>query len=105
MITISPTSHNIGINKDIVCMEQPEGLVQNHNNKFVCMLENSLYDLMVPRKLYKRFESFIVSQKFSRGRNDYTIYSTFIFLMLFTNDMIIASRSIVKISKIMAQVD
>jgi hypothetical protein len=32
-----PTAHKIVINKDIVCMEQPEGLVQDHNEDlFAC---------------------------------------------------------------------
>ena len=77
--------------RDIVCMEQPKGLIQDRNGKFVCMLDNSLYGLLVPRKIYKRFESFIVSQNFSKGRNDYTVYSTFTVLMFFADDMLNAS--------------
>jgi hypothetical protein len=86
-----PTSHKVIIDKDIVCMEQPKGLIQDRNGKFVCMLDNSLYGLLVPRQIYKRFESFIVSQNFSKGRNDYTFYSTFTVLMLFADDMLDAS--------------
>jgi hypothetical protein len=100
-----PTSHKVIIDRDIVCMEQPKGLIQDHNGKFVCMLDNSLYGLLVPRKIYKRFESFIASHNFSKGRNDYTIYSTFTVLMLFVDDMLDASRSMDKISKKMTQVD
>jgi hypothetical protein len=59
-----PTAHKVIIEIDIVCMEQPKGLIQYCNGKFVCMLDNSLYGLLVPRKIYKRFESFIVSQNF-----------------------------------------
>jgi hypothetical protein len=86
-----PTSHKVIIDKDMVCMEQPKGLIQDRNGKFVCMLNNSLYGLLVPRQIYKMFESFIVSHNFSKGRNDYTIYSTFIILMFFPHDMIDAS--------------
>jgi hypothetical protein len=100
-----PTTHNIFINKYIVCMEQPEGLVKNCNGRFVCMLKNSLYGLMVPKQLYKRFESFMVSQKFSRGKYDYTIYSTFTILTLYIDDMIVASRSMVEISEIKAHLE
>jgi hypothetical protein len=100
-----PTSHKVIIDKDILCMEQPKGSIQDHNGKFVCMLDNSLYGLLVPKKIYKRFESFIVSHNFSKGRNDYTIYSTFTVLMLFADDMLDASRSMDKISKKMTQVD
>jgi hypothetical protein len=94
-----PTSHKVIIDRDIVCMEQPKGLIQDCNGKFVCMLDSSLYGLLVPRQIYKRFESFIMSQIFSKGRNDYTVYSTFTVLMLFVDDMLDASRSMDKISK------
>jgi hypothetical protein len=80
-------------------MEQPKGLIQDPKGKFVCMLENSLYALLVPTKIYKRFESFIVSQNFSKCRNDYTFYSTFTILMLFADDMLDASISVDKITK------
>jgi hypothetical protein len=80
-------------------------LIQDRSGKFVCMLDNSLYGLMVPEKIYKRFESFIVSQNFSNGRSDYTIYSTFIVLMFFVDDMLDANQSMYKISKKMTQVD
>jgi hypothetical protein len=56
-----PTSHKVIIDKDIVCMEQSKGLIQDHNGKFVCMLDISLYGQLVPMQIYKTFESFIVS--------------------------------------------
>jgi hypothetical protein len=86
-------------------MKQPKGLIQNHNGKFVCMLDNSLYDLLVPREIYKRFESFLVSLNFSKGRNEYTVYSTFTTFMLFVDNMLDQRRSIDKISKKMIKVD
>jgi hypothetical protein len=55
------------------------------------MVESSLYGLLVPRQIYKRLESFIVSENFSKGRNDYIVYSTFTLLMLFADDMLDAS--------------
>jgi hypothetical protein len=86
-----PTYHKVIIDRDIVCMEQPKGFIQDRNGIFGCMLDNSLYDLMVPEKIYKMFESFIVSQNFSKGRNDYTVYSAFTVLMFFVDDMLDAS--------------
>jgi hypothetical protein len=100
-----PTSHKVIINKDIVCMEQPKRLIQDRKGKFVCMLDNSLYGLLVARQIYKMFESFIVSHNFSKGRNDYTIYSTFTVLMLFVDDMLDANKSMDIISKKMSQMD
>jgi hypothetical protein len=59
-----PPSQKVIIERDVICMDQLKGLIQYRNSKFVCMLGNSLYGLLVPRKIYKRFESFIVSQIF-----------------------------------------
>jgi hypothetical protein len=48
-------------------MEQPEGFVQNRRNKFVCRLKKSLYGLrQSPRQWYKKFDSFMVSQNYTR---------------------------------------
>jgi hypothetical protein len=94
-----PTSHKVIIDRDIVCMEQPKVLIQDCNSKFVCMLDNSLYGLLVPTKIYKMCESFIVSHNLLKGMNDYTVYSTFTVLMFFADDMLDASRSMDKISK------
>ena len=47
-----PTSHKVIMDRDIVCMEQPKGLIQDRNGKFVCMLDISLYGLLVHRKIY-----------------------------------------------------
>jgi hypothetical protein len=69
------------------------------------MLDNSLYGLLVPRQIYKRFESFIVSHNFSKGRSDYTTYSTFTVLMFFADDMLDASLRMDTINKKMTQVD
>jgi len=93
-----PTAHKIIINSDIV-------FVQNCKVRFVCKLDDSLYSLKVPRTLYKRLEYFMVSQNFSRGKYDYTINSTFTILMLFVDDMLIASQSMVEISEIKAHLD
>ena len=100
-----PTCHKVIIDRDIVCMEQPKGLIQDRNGKFVFMLGNSSYGLLVPRQIYKMFESFIVSQNFSKSSNDYRIYSTFTVLMFFVDDMLDASRSMDKINKKVTQMD
>jgi hypothetical protein len=86
-------------------MEQPKGLIQDHNGNFFSMLDNSLYGLLVPRKIHNMFESFIVSHNFSKGRNDYMVYSTFPILMLFADNILDVRRSMDTISKKMTQVD
>jgi hypothetical protein len=57
-----------------ICMEQPKGFVQNHRNKFVCMLKKSLYGLrQSPRQWYKKFDSFMVSQNYTRSEYDHCV--------------------------------
>ena len=56
-------------------MEQPEGFVQNHNKKFVCRLKKSLYGLrQSPRQLYNKFDSFMMSQNYTRSEYDHCVY-------------------------------
>ena len=47
MLRVGSYFSQVIIDRDIVCMEQPKGLIQDRNDKFVCMLENSLYGLLV----------------------------------------------------------
>ena len=62
------------LNEEIY-MEQPEGLVQNKKSRLVCKLRNSLYGLkQSPKKWYKKFDSFMVSQYFTRSEYDHCIY-------------------------------
>lgn len=56
-----PTTHKIVISRDNF-MEQLEGFVQDHTDRFVCKLKGSLYGLKDPRQLYRMFDSFMVSQ-------------------------------------------
>jgi hypothetical protein len=58
-----------------IFMEQPEGFVQNRNRKFVCKLRKSLYGLkQSPRQWYKKFDSFMVGQNFTRSEYDHCVY-------------------------------
>jgi hypothetical protein len=55
-----------------IYMEQLEGFVQNRNKKFVCSLQKSLYGLrQSPRKWYKKFDSFMVRQNYTRSEYDH----------------------------------
>eukprot|EP00253_Pinus_taeda_P034029 PITA_34029 len=85
-----------------IYMEQPEGFVQHHNAKFVCRLKKSLYGLkQSPRQWYKKFDSFMLSQKYVvRSEYDHCVYfkqlnnGIFIILVLYVDDMLLASKSI-----------
>jgi hypothetical protein len=88
-------------------MEQTEGFVQNRNNKFVCRLKKSLYGLrQSPRQWYKKFDSFMVRQNYTRSEDDHCVYfkklnnDIFIILVLYVDDMILASKSITEINRL-----
>jgi hypothetical protein len=93
-----------------ICMEQPEGFVQNRNKKFVCRLKKSLYGMrQSPRQWYKKFDSFMMSQNYTRSEYDHCVYfkklnnGIFIILVLYVDDMILASKSIMKINRLKAE--
>jgi hypothetical protein len=79
-------------------MEQPEGFVQDENKRFFCKIKNSLYGLKrSARKWYKKFDSFMVSQNFTRSEYDHCVYSKiingiFIILVLYVDDMLIVGK-------------
>ena len=55
-----------------IFMEQPEGFIQNRNKRFVCKLRKSLYGLrQSSRQWYKNFDSFMVSQGYTRSEYAY----------------------------------
>eukprot|EP00253_Pinus_taeda_P008636 PITA_08636 len=93
-----------------IYMEQPEGFVQHRNEKFVYRLKKSLYRLkQSPRQWYKKFDSFMMSQKYIRSEYDHCVYfkqlsdGMFIILVLYVDDMFLASKSIVEINRLKAQ--
>ena len=93
-----------------IYMEQPEGFVQHRNAKFVYRLKKSLYGLkQSPRQWYKKFDSFMLSQKYVRSEYDHCVYFTqlnngmFIILVLYVDDMLLASKSIEEINRLKAQ--
>jgi hypothetical protein len=60
-----------------------------------------------PRQWYKKFDSFMVSQNFIRSEYDHCVYfksfsGIFIILVLYVDDMLIASKSMEEINKLKA---
>ena len=91
-------------------MEQLEGFVQDCKRRFVCKHKKSLYaSKQSPGQWYKKFDSFMVSQNFTRIEYDHHVYfkslknGIFIILVLYVDDMLVASKNIVKISRLKAQ--
>jgi hypothetical protein len=93
-----------------IYMEQPKGFVQDHKRRFVCKLKKSLYGLkQSPRQWYKKFDSFMVSQNFTRSEYDHCVYfkslknGIFIILVLYVDDMLVARKNMVEINRLKAQ--
>jgi hypothetical protein len=91
-----------------IYMEQPEGFVQDRKRRFVCKLKKSLYGLkQSPRQWYKKFDSFMVSQNFTRSEYDHCVYfksfnGIFIILVLYVDDMLVARKIMVEINRLKA---
>ncbi|GMI79054.1 hypothetical protein HRI_001574700 [Hibiscus trionum] len=95
-----------------IYMTQPEGYVDAGGKKWVCKLNKSLYGLkQSPRQWYKRFDSFMRRQKYTRSKYDHCVYlrklqdGSFIYLLLYVDDMLIASKSQQEIDKLKAQLN
>jgi hypothetical protein len=75
----------------------------------VCKLRRSLYGLkQAPRQWYKKFDSFMCSTGFTRCNADHCCYvksfkNSYIILLLYVDDMLIAGASIEEINKLKNQ--
>ena len=93
-----------------IYMSQPDGFkVPGHEN-WACKLSKSLYGLkQSPRQWYKRFDSFMINQKYTRSQFDHCVYfrklqdGTFVYLLLYVDDMLIASKNKREIDRLKAQ--
>ncbi|KAE8708956.1 hypothetical protein F3Y22_tig00110332pilonHSYRG00622 [Hibiscus syriacus] len=95
-----------------IYMTQPEGYKDGGCEKWVCKLNKSLYGLkQSPRQWYKRFDSFIRRKKYTRSKYDHCVNlqklkdGYFIYLLLYVDDMLIASKSKKEIDKLKAQLN
>jgi len=93
-----------------IYMEQPEGFIIPGKEHFVCRLKKSLYGLkQAPRQWYKRFDSFMIGQGYYKSQFDDCIYfqtfrdGSFIYLLLYVDDMLIASCDKFSIRKLKTQ--
>ena len=95
--------------KDIY-MKQPKGFIVSGKEDCVCLLKRSLYGLkQSPRQWYKRFNSFMISHDFKRSSFDSCVYfkrchdKSFLYLLLYVDDMLIAAKSKEEIRTVKAQ--
>ncbi|KAE8718014.1 putative LRR receptor-like serine/threonine-protein kinase [Hibiscus syriacus] len=95
-----------------IYMTQPEGYKDGGCEKCVCKLNKSLYGLkQSSRQWYKRFDSFMRRQKYTRSKYEHCVYlqklkdGSFIYILLYVDDMLIASKSQKEIDKLKAQLN
>ncbi|KAH9762600.1 Integrase catalytic domain-containing protein [Citrus sinensis] len=85
--------------QEYIVMAQPEGFTVKSKADWVCHLKKSLYGLkQSPRQWYLRFDSFMLEQKYQRCNLDCCVYfredsGIMIYLVLYVDDMLIASVS------------
>ncbi|KAF3668075.1 hypothetical protein FXO37_09705 [Capsicum annuum] len=91
-------------------MHQPEGFKIEENEDHVCLLKKSLYGLkQSPRQWYKRFDSFMLGHGYSRSMYDSCVYfrklndGSFIYLLLYVDDMLIAAKDLTEIHNLKSQ--
>ena len=75
-----------------IYMRQPEGFAVPGKEQLVCKLKKSLYGLkQAPRHWYKRFDTFMIEQGYTRSRYDNCVYfrkfsnGSFVFLLLYVD--------------------
>ncbi|KAG8474963.1 hypothetical protein CXB51_031688 [Gossypium anomalum] len=91
-------------------MQQPEGFIVSEKEDYVCLLRKSLYGLkQSPRQWYKRFDSFMTSHDFKRSSLESCVYfkkssdGSFVYLLLYFHDLLIAAKDKGEIRKVKAQ--
>ena len=90
-----------------IYMTQPEGFKAIGKEDMVCKLKISLYGMkQSPRQWYKLFDQFMIGQRYTRSKFDNCVYflrlhdGSFIHLLLYDDDMLIASKNVEEIEKL-----
>ena len=90
-------------------MNQPEGFI-DLGKELVCRLKKFLYGLkQAHRQWYKKFNTFMIAQGYTCSQYDECVYfrqysdGSFIYLLLYVDDMLIASKDKSLISKLKSQ--
>ncbi|KAG8486257.1 hypothetical protein CXB51_019640 [Gossypium anomalum] len=95
-----------------IYMTQPDGFKVANKENWVCKLTKSLYGLkQSSRQWYKRFDQFMKGQRYTRSKFDHCVYfqklqeGIFVYLLLYVDDMLIASKSKVEIERLKTQLN
>ena len=103
------TTFLFGDVEEDIYMIQPEGFILQGQENLFCKLRKSLYGLkQAPRQWYKKFDSFMHRIGFKRYETDHCyyvkfFYNSYIILLLYVNDMLIAGSSIEEINNLKKQ--
>ncbi|KAK9134561.1 hypothetical protein Syun_013891 [Stephania yunnanensis] len=84
-----------------IYMDQPEGFEVTGKTHLVCKLKKSLYGLkQAPRQWYKKFDSFMMGQEYTRTDADHCVYfkkfsdGKLVILLLYVDDMLIVGHDV-----------
>ncbi|KAK9168360.1 hypothetical protein Syun_000500 [Stephania yunnanensis] len=84
-----------------IYMDQPEGFEVTGKTHLVCKLKKSLYGLkQAPRQWYKKFDSFMMGQEYTRTDADHCVYfkkfsdGKLVILSLYVDDMLIVGHDV-----------
>ena len=95
-----------------IYMTQLDGLKVSGKENWVCKLTKSLYGLKQSlRQWYKRFDRFMKMQRYTRNKFDHCVYfrklqeGSFVYLLLYVDDMLIASKRKDEIEKLKTQLN
>lgn len=93
--------------EETIYMKQPDGFIKKGSEDKVCLLKRSLYGLkQSPMMWYKRFDEYMLKIGFHRSKYDSCVYQKnhgvlkIVYLLLYVDDMLIASESMVEVSKV-----
>ena len=96
--------------EETIYMHQPEGFIIEGIEDHECLLKKSLYRLkQSPRQLYKRFDSFMIGCGYFKSKYDNCVYfkelvdRSFIYLLLYIDDMLIATKDMSEIDWLKSQ--
>ena len=91
-------------------MHQCEGSIISRKEGHVCLLKKSLYGLkQSPRQWYKRFDAFMIGNGYHTSEYDNCVYhkelvdGSFIYLLLYVDDMLIACKNMSEINSLKTQ--
>ena len=93
-----------------IYMSQPDSFKVTRKENWACKLKKSLYGLkQSPHQWYKRFDKFMIEHGYTRSQFDNYVYfrklfnGSFIYLLLYVDDVLITLKSKVEIDKLKAQ--